>query len=399
MDTLLTRSPTPRPAGPGFKVDISRGQRIGRVSSEWFSRPDDERYLSLVELHAAVRARAERATTRTVETRGVRVEADRDNAERLALIVPGRDEPVAPTHWSFGQLCSLVGAPSSYLRQLPAPLAGINLQHGLLSHRAELMKTLETEDGRIELRAVTGPDYGRIWDHELVAAVMKIAGNGTGDTHWKVPGLLDWSTMTHNPFVEVTKDTTTLYASDRDVFLFLVDDMHPIEAGRLPNGDPDLYFRGFYCWNSEVGSKTLGIASFYLRTVCMNRNIWGAEGFEEISIRHSKFAANRFAHEAAPALEQFASSSPAPFMAGIKAARAQIVARDDDDRQAFLRGRGFSKGETEKIIATVLDEEGHPPTSIFDFVQGITALARSKPHQDSRLALEARASRMLVAAR
>ena len=28
---------------PGFKVDISRGQRIGRVSSEWFSRPDDER--------------------------------------------------------------------------------------------------------------------------------------------------------------------------------------------------------------------------------------------------------------------------------------------------------------------------------------------------------------------
>ncbi len=66
--------------------------------------------------------------------------------------------------------------------------------------------------------------------------------------------------MTHNPFVEVTKDTTTLYASDRDVFLFLVDDAHPIEAGRLPNGDPDLFFRGFYAWNSEVGSKTLGIA-------------------------------------------------------------------------------------------------------------------------------------------
>src|SRR3546814_5480281 len=119
-------------------------------------------------------------------------------------------------------------------------------------------------------------------------------------------------------------------------------------AGRLPNGDPDLFFRGFYCWNSEVGSKTLGMATFYLRAVCMNRNIWGAEGFEEISIRHSKFAANRFAHEAAPALAQFASSSPAPFMAGIKAARAQIVARDDDDRQSFLRKRGFSKGQTDR---------------------------------------------------
>ncbi len=387
------------PTPAGYKVDISRGERIGRVSSEWFSRPDDERYLSLSDLYAAVRARADRATARTVESRAIRVEASRDDAERLALIVPGRDEPIAPTHWSFGQMCSMVGAPASYMRQLPAPLAGINMQHGLLSHRAELVKTLEADDGRIELRAVTGPDYGRIWDHELVAAVMKIAGEGTGDTRWKVPGLLDWSTMTHNPFVEVTKDTTTLYASDRDVFLFLVDDAHPIEAGRLPNGDPDLYFRGFYCWNSEVGSKTLGMASFYLRAVCMNRNIWGAEGFEEISIRHSKFASHRFAHQAAPALERFATSSPMPFLAGIRAAREQIVARKDEDRDSFLRKRGFSRPETEKIIATVLEEEGRPPESIFDFVQGITALARTKPHQDSRLELEGKAAKLLSSVR
>ena len=271
MATVLNHaSAPPRRPGP-YKVDISRGSRIGRVSSEWFSRPDDERYLSLGELHAAVEARARRASTRTVETRDVRVEASREDPERLALMIPGRDAPVAPTHWSFG---------------------------------------------------------------------------------------------------------------------------HPIEAGRLPNGDPDLYFRGFYCWNSEVGSKTLGMASFYLRAVCMNRNIWGAEGFEEISIRHSKFAANRFAHEAGPALENFANSSPAPFMSGIAAARQRVVARTDEDRQDFLRKRGFSKADTRQIIATVLDEEGHPPASIFDFVQGITAIARDKPHQDARLDLEGKAAKL-----
>ncbi|MGO7542341.1 DUF932 domain-containing protein [Rhizobium ruizarguesonis] len=379
----------------GFRVDVTRGEHNGRVSSEWFSRPDDERFLSLTELYDAVKGRADRATARTVESRAVRVEASRDNAERLALIVPGQEEPISPTHWSFGQLCSLVGAPATYMRQLPAPLAGINLQHGLLSHRAELVKTYEADEGRIELRAVTGPDYGRIFDHELIAAVMKIAGNGVGDTMWKVPGVLDWATMTHNPFVDITKDTTTLYASDRDVFVFLVDDTHPIEAGRLPNGEPDLYFRGFYCWNSEVGSKTLGIASFYLRAVCMNRNLWGVENFEEITIRHSKFAAQRFAHEAAPALSSFANSSPAPFMAGIKAARERIVARTDEDRETFLRRRGFSKAETGKIIETVLQEEGRPPESIFDFVQGMTAHARTKAHQDSRLELEGKAKILL----
>ena len=382
----------------GFRVDVSRGERNGRVSSEWFSRPEDERYLSLTELYDAVRGRADRAKARTVESAAVRVEASRDNADRLELIVPGQEQPIAPTHWSFGQLSSLVGAPATYLRQLPASLAGINLQYGLASHRAELIKTLETDEGRVELRAVTGPDYGRIWDHELVGAVMKIAGNGTGDTRWKVPGMLDWTSMTHNPFVDITKDTTTLYASDRDVFLFLVDDTHPIEAGRLPNGEPDLYFRGFYCWNSEVGSKTLGIASFYLRAVCMNRNLWGVENFEEISIRHSKFAAQRFAHEAAPALTSFANSSPAAFVAGIKAARETIIARKDEDRESFLRKRGFSKAETGKIIETVLQEEGRPPESVFDFVQGITAHARSKANQDTRLDLETKARKLLESA-
>lgn len=254
------------------------------------------------------------------------------------------------------------------------------------------------DDGRLELRAVTGPEYGRIWDHELVSAVMKIAGNGTGDTMWKVPGVLDWATMIHNPFVDITKDTTTLYASDRDVFVFLVDDTHPIEAGRLSNGERDLYFRGFYAWNSEVGSKTLGIASFYLRAICANRNLWGTQNFEEITIRHSKFAAQRFAHEAAPALTRFANSSPAPFVAGIKAARERIVARKDDDRETFLRRRGFSKGETGKVIEMVLSEEGRPPESIFDFVQGITALARTKTNQDTRLELEGKAKKLLESA-
>lgn len=394
MNDFVTLEGRLDPAG-GYKVDASRGQRIGRVWSEWFSRPDDERYLSLSALQASVKRRAEASRTRTVESAAVRVEAHREDPENLALILPGAEAPVAPTHWSFGQLASLVGAPAAYLRQLPAPLAAINLQYGLTSHRAEQVKTLETEDGRTELRAVTGPDYGRIYDHELVSAVQRIAGDGTGDTRWKVPGTLDWSSGVYNPIVDITKDTTTLYASDRDVFLFLVDDLNPIEAGRLPDGSPDLYFRGFYCWNSEVGARTLGIASFYLRAVCQNRNLWGVEDFQEITIRHSKYAANRFAHEAAPALRRFADSSPRPFIEGVRAAREKIVARSDDDRADFLKKRGFSKAETAKIVETVLAEEGRPPESVFDFVQGITALARSKPQQDARLVMEGKAKTLL----
>ena len=80
-----------------------------------------------------------------------------------------------------------------------------------------------------------------------------------------------------------------------------------------------------------------------------------------------------------------------PFITGVKAAREKIVARSDEDRSDFPRKRGFSKAETATIINTVLAEEGRPPASVFDFVQGITAIARTKPHQDARLEMEGKA--------
>ena len=80
----------------GSRVHVSLGKRIGRVSSGWFSRPDDERYLSLDALCDAVRSRPERVTARTVETKALRVEARTNDVSRLALALPGRDESHFP---------------------------------------------------------------------------------------------------------------------------------------------------------------------------------------------------------------------------------------------------------------------------------------------------------------
>ena len=113
-----------RDISDGYKVDVSRGTNVDRVSSEWFSRPDDERYLSLDDLFSSVKGRAERSRTRTVESAAIRVEAHRDNPDKLCLVLPGADEPIAPTHWSFGQLSSLVGAPAAYPPALPEELLG-----------------------------------------------------------------------------------------------------------------------------------------------------------------------------------------------------------------------------------------------------------------------------------
>lgn len=51
----------------GYQVNVTLGERVGQVSSEWFSRPH-ERSLSLGDLASAVRGRSERSRTRVVET-------------------------------------------------------------------------------------------------------------------------------------------------------------------------------------------------------------------------------------------------------------------------------------------------------------------------------------------
>jgi hypothetical protein len=130
----------------GYKVDVSRGERVGRVSSEWFSRPADERYLSLSDLLAAVRGRTERSRTRTVETAAIRVDASRDDAERLTLMLPGAETAIAPTHWSFGQLASLVGAPATYLRHDDLDNAGIRREPTLPEHEAIAPEFLQSAD-------------------------------------------------------------------------------------------------------------------------------------------------------------------------------------------------------------------------------------------------------------
>jgi hypothetical protein len=396
MEQLTNFNGTNVVNGP-FGVAVNRGSTSGTVSSQWFSRPDDQRFTNLNDLHAFTLKSANDSRAEIVDSKEIRVVAERGAPEKLELLLPN-GEIASPTHWSFGQACRLVGAPSKYLRSLPGELAAINLQYGLVDHRAELVKTYSTGDGTAELRAITGPEYGRIHDHELVSAFQRIAGDGTGrDGHfWKIPGVINWRDQTYDPMAPITRESTTLFASDRDVFLFLVDDTRPIEIGKLPDGSPDLVFRGVIAYNSEVGSSSLVVQTFLLRGVCQNRCIWGMEGFQSISVRHSKFAPDRFAADILPALEGLHHTSDRALVMGIQDSKAAIVAKDDDDRTKFLKNRGFSKPEISEICKSVVREEGREAASVWDMVQGITAYARTKGHQNERVALERKAGNLMA---
>lgn len=376
-----------------YQIDVTKGQCISDVSAQWASRPDDQKYLDLSSLRADVARYRDESSTYNVLPREIVAKADGNG---LTFDVAGRI--VQPTNYGFGQMARVISAPAQYLRRLPAALAAQCVNEGLRQQDEKPISTYIRENGSTTLRAVTSTSYGRIYDVDVVDAVMKIAGNGTGDARWKVPGCIDWGSeygVAYNPNVEITKESTTLYASDRDVFLFLVDDRNPIEVGKLGNGEPDLMFRGFYVWNSEVGSRTFGIATMYLRGVCQNRNLWGVEGFQKVVLKHKRLAPQRFIEQAGPTLLQYANADTSRLIAGVSAAKRQRLALNEEERIETLVDLGFGLKVSKAILDTGEIEEGTRAETVWDFAQAITAYARLQPYADARVEMEQVAGKLL----
>ena len=123
--------------------------------------------------------------------------------------------------------------------------------------------------------------------------------------------------------------------------------------------------------------------------------MWGCEGYDEVTIRHNSAAPARFLEEARPALLSYAESSTSRLIEGVQAAKAAVVAKDNDEAIDFLVGRSFSKKRALDIIEAVRTEEGREPRSAWDFANGITAVARTIPNADDRLTIELEAGKIL----
>lgn len=396
------------PTAP-YTVDTSAGGHSGIVSAQWAARPADQRFNDLTSLHAFKKKAHDESWEQRFKTNTFEAVAPElrrvEDMNVLKVQVPNvrsggdvaRDLVIDPTNWAFTQLCQLSKSPAGFLRELPSQMVADALNWRM--RHARDVEEVKLYGSPSELWAATGPSYGRINDHEIVAALMNIAGNGLGQDgfHWKTPGRLNWMDGTYDPEAIGPASDHTFYASDRDLFVFLVDDRRPIVIGKTRDGRDDHLMRGFYLQNSMVGSKLLRLAAFYLRGSCANRCLWGVEGFQEITIRHTSLAPDRWLEECRPALESFASGSDRTLIEGVQKAKAKQVVSKDEEAVKFLQARNFSMKAAQAIMHTHLKEEGTPIRSAWDMAQGITAAARSKLNTDDRIRDELEAKKVLDA--
>ena len=129
---------------------------------------------------------------------------------------------------------------TSARHRMPAPVIADCLNFNLRFTRGiEDIGVLLTRDDEInELRSVNGPNYGRVYDADVVDALVDKFGDGVCG-QWRVPGEFGNK-------VTVTTANTTLFASDRDMFVFLADEDNRIEIPNRRAGKFGSFARGLF---------------------------------------------------------------------------------------------------------------------------------------------------------
>jgi len=205
---------------------------LTQAYQQWMTRSADEAFRSLDDLFAFTSSRKDNSSQSIRRLHDLHTEATTSGS----LVLNGSERPAALTHWSLGQLAYHIGAPASYLRSLSPELARDCLQYGLNNSNRSCNTLYRIEangsgNSAPVAAAFTGPAYGRIWDADVVEQLVE----ATDGSSWKIPANLSDA---HN------SRGSGLYASDRDMFAFMVNEEDAVDVGGAKLG------RGFFCWNS-----------------------------------------------------------------------------------------------------------------------------------------------------
>ena len=394
-----------RPADERF---WSLGANILAASNQWMNRPADERFWSLGAMRQSCEASRARSATATVPFGKLAVESD---GQDIALLGPSGARATM-THYAFGQIAASAGAPASYLRELPAPVAASALNASLARHADTSDRNLLFhKDGEaLTLRAALSEKYDRVWDSDVCAFLERM--NHLQEETWKAPaGLVppgykgatraataaDILPGQINIRAGMQIAPSGLYASDHDMFAFLIAPDRVISDG---TGE---LMRGIMVKNSEVGDASLSVTFFLCKAVCGNHIIWNATGVHEIRVRHvgertlsrafRGFSAElRRYHDAAPEEEK-----------GIAAARNLILGNTKEDVLTaivkYAKTHSIPLPRTRIVDALRIAEENvdiyGDPRSLWGVVSGLTQGSQAGGYADDRAAIDRAAGKLM----
>lgn len=382
------------------------------ASTQWMTRPADERFWTLEDGQHAARFLRERSRESPAFSVHDLTAADVDG--NLILRRNGGGEACF-THYAFGQLCTRIGAPAAYLRTLPRELVVQNLNHGLhnTSNGRDLVAYVGTDlpsyDGNV-LRAITSDAYTRIYNDEVFQELLF----RLRDMGWRVPparpagvygevtriatedDVLNLSRSGYGGLSINVGDTIApagIYVSDRDMFVFMVSDQL-IEVGG------DLVSMGCFVRNSEVGNAALTVTAFTYDHVCGNHIVWGAGDVRDIRIRHVGQQARNEYRDACVNVRRVVDGSVVSLKNAIVEAKGRLIADDRDKVVQAVFEKGILSRKAAEDAYDVAEQYADvhgDPRSPWGLASGVTRNSQQLVYADERHELDKAAAKVLRA--
>ena len=338
-------------------------QNLTRAHEELFRRSPDETFETLPALWQHCHTEKERSADRWTPPQSLRPAADEN---RLVIDLADGSEPFGLNDWSFTQLCGLAGVSKDTVNRVSADTASRVFHETLPGGNKPLQ--LFTEERLV--RSIHGHSYTRLHNADLVTMLREFATD-------------------FEPPPKGTDGGTGLYCGEQDMFCFLIDPTGWAEI------DGEAFAPGFYVWNSEVGKRSVGIATFWFQAVCRNHIIWDATEVVEFTRKHTGKVGEALG-DIRRIVEQLVEKRDARkdgFVAVIKKAMEAKLGEDAEEAMKALTKAGITKTLAKKAIEVA---EGQGRFTIFALVDALTRIARELPNAGERTDADQKAAGLLA---
>ncbi|WP_169981111.1 DUF932 domain-containing protein [Tautonia rosea] len=280
----------------------------------------------------------------------------------------GDEHGLALNDWSFSQLCALAGVSKDTVNRLSPETAGRVLRETLPAGNKPLQ--LYAEGDRI--RSIHGTAYTRLHNADLVTMLREFA-------------------VDFEPPPRGITGGTGLYCGEQDLFCFLIDPTGWAEIGG------EAFAPGFFAWNSEVGKRSVGVATFWFQAVCQNHIVWDATEVVEFARKHTGKVGEALS-DIRRIIERLVETRDARrdgFVSVMRTAMETTLGNDAEEVLKALARNGIPKGLAKEAIARA---ESRGRFTIFALVDALTRMSGELVNAGERADADQRASSLLALA-
>lgn len=361
------------------------------ASAQWATRPPDERFWTVFE---ALESEGYRRSAETEMDWGNASVAQNDRS--LGILRYPEYQFLPFNSWSFGQLCSRLGAPAAFFRDRLSGRPDV-VVNALTALRPSGSFVAYSVDGAV--RALTSERYSRIYNYDILSQISYYAKGWGAPPARPVPGETRTRIATANDVRFRGTDVglsikegdligpAGIYLSDEDMYLFLVNP-EPIGA---PDGET--LYRGVIVSNSEVGKASFRIESFFFRGVCGNHIIWDVRERQSLRVRHVGRANKRMYSDIRSSFNESPVIDVTPVA---KAMYHTVGTKIDDIMNEVSKVSDLSKAIVTKALDAAVPALDGPKGSLWGIINGLTRVSQEEVNADRRHALDREAGKLFA---